>query len=689
MLNPLNRVSRLLQAAHRTSHRPRRFRPRLERLEERAMLVNDIQASFAAGILTIKTVDQFAEAAVLAGDNNQNFQIIGTGPGNVTLHKSGATNINGAAADLPFAGVTSIVINLKEGNDFVTCKVLDIAGDFTYNGGDGGNTLNMDNDTGTSKVRNLTFNNGDGVDNFAFLDGSFIVSGALTINYAEGGSNSNIGFFAGDNVTILGPANITAAAGSDNINFSGNNFQAKGTFTINGGTGDNGVHINYFNSVVFAKPLSITNLAGDDVFAIGQATNKSTSFAGLTINNGSGKSDISFASDTSDTINGNLLITNGAGDDKLTVDPVDFTVTGMVVIKNGTGSTTTDISPTNTNTVGGAFMLTSAAGDDTTTIAGATVNYKAVAILNGNGDSNTQFSGTNLSFSSISNTNGDGLDTFGVTATSKFQTLVGGIVLKNGTGGSTTTLAATGAATAAIKGALSITNADGSDTTIIGNGSGDFSGLHAVTITNGAGNSTTTFNPTKLTVTGSITVTNGDGFDNFALGNGATTTFAVSGSLKLNNGIGGSTNNLNPTSAGAIGGAFSVACLDGNDVVDVIRTTVSGATTFSLGAGSDRADIDNSALAALSIAGGGGVDQIRIEATTNDGISTTITGVISIKMGRGNDVLEIGLDADDKVTTSAAFAIDGGLGLDTFDQHAAANTFAIVPVILSVEVLLP
>lgn len=659
----------------------RRSRPRLESLESRVNPVNNVQSSFNSltGTLTITSVDQPGEAEILAGDNNQNFQILGDAAitGKIALHKSGATTIDGGIVDVLFTDVKNIVIDLKDGDDFITTKILNIAGDLTFKGGDGGNSLNVDSDTFTTKVRNITFTNGDGVDNFAFLDGDHIVSGTLTINFGDGGSNSNIGFNAGDDVTIQGAVNITGAAGADNVNFFGNDFKAKSTFTIKGGTGDNDVRINLLNSAVFSKLLSITNLAGDDVFSTGNGTNKSATFTGITINNGPGKSDISFDSDTFDTITGNLTIINGAGDDKFTADSgTDFKVSGSVTINNGTGNTATDISPAAINEVGGLFKLTNLAGTDVTTIGGATVNYKGVVIANGNNDSTTALNGTNLSFSSISSTNGDGLNTFTVTATGKFEVLVGGITLKNGTGGSATTINATGAAPVAIKGAVSITNGDGNDTTTIGNGAGKFDDLHNVTISNGAGTSATTFNPTTLKVTGSVIVTNGDGFDTFALGNGATTDFNVSANLKVTHGLGGSISNLNPTAAGAIGLGLTVISLDGNDTVDLIRTTVSGTSSFSLGAGNDKLDIDNSILSALLVLGGSGGDQVRIEATTNDGIGTTILGTATMDLGAGDDSLEFGLDINDEVTTTKAVSFKGGIGFDAFDQHAATNTFA-------------
>lgn len=667
---------------------PRRFLSSIEPLEDRIAPANNVLTSFIGGTLTITTVDLFDEAAILTGDNNQNFQIIGTAPGSVSVHMSGATTINGGAADANFTGVTNIVVDLKEGNDFLVCKHVDIPGDFTFKGGDGGNSLQFDGDAAASHFRNITFTNGNGVDNFAFLDGSPTLTGKLTINTGEGGSNLNIGFNSTDDVTIAGGISITCGAGGDNINFSGSDLSVNGPVTIKGGSGDNGVRFNYLDSVVFTKPFSFTSGTGNSVFDVGNSNNKSSSFAGITITNGIGNNRVTFQSKTSDTINGNLVITNGAGDDTFNVDSVNFSVTGFVKIKNGAGNSTTDITPTTNNTIGGDFTLSNAAGTDTTSIGGTTVSYKGVKITNGTGNTTTTLTGTDLSFASISSTSGDGADTFTVTATNKFEILTGGLTLKNGVGGSTTSIGATN--TASIAGLLSITNGEGLDTQIIGNGAGNFSGLHSVTISNGAGGSTTTFNPVQLTITGSVMVTSGEGFDTFRLGNGALTTFGITGSLKLSHGLGGSTTQFNPTTSGVVTGAFTVTSADGNDTVDLIRTTIGGATTLMLGAGNDTVEIDNSTIAALKILTGSGNDQVKIENTTNDGIGTTVGGIVSLDLGIGADSIAWGIDGNDFVTANQRVKLNGGANLDSFDQSAATNSFiAGSPSVIGIEVQLP
>src|SRR4029079_14565088 len=102
-----------LRSPRTHSRRPglARVTPGIERLEDRIAPANNVLTSFSGGTLTITTVDQLDEASILAGDNDQNFQILAAGAGSVTLHKNGATTINGGIVDVPFIGVVNIVID--------------------------------------------------------------------------------------------------------------------------------------------------------------------------------------------------------------------------------------------------------------------------------------------------------------------------------------------------------------------------------------------------------------------------------------------------------------------------------------------------------------------------------------------------------------------------------------------------
>ncbi|MGB8169215.1 MAG: hypothetical protein WCF18_17085 [Chthoniobacteraceae bacterium] len=655
----------------------------IERLEDRIAPANNVVTVFSGGTLTITTVDQLGEAEVNNGDNNQTFEIDGTAPGNVTVHKSSVTTINGGVADVLFTGVTNVVVDLKLGADSVTCKTLDIAGDLTMKGGEGGNALTLDGTGGTTKIRNVSFINGNGNDYFVIQNGKTVISSKLTLNFGGGESSSNIGTNPADDVSIGGDLKVTGGAGLG-VNFAGHDVSVNGSLGIKSGNGT-GVTVNTGNSFVIGKAVKLVNGNGNIQFTVGNNTNKSSSFAGISIKNGTGNTTVRFASTVADAIDGDLTVTNGTGAHLFQVNSKDFSVTGKVSLANGNGDNETKFATAGSITVGGSLTVTNKAGLDNFTATAAVVNFKDVKVSNGNGGSTTTLSGASLSFASVSVANGDGTDAFQVSSTNSFQVTKGGLSLKNGSGGSSTAINVN--VIAGIAGALSIVNGDGMDTTVIGGGSGNFSGLHAVTISNGAGGSSLTFNPAQLTIAGALSVTSGAGSDTVTIGGGALTSFSIAGSVKVANGGGGSVVQALPTTAGMFARDFSVTGGDGNDTVSLSRVTVKGATKLVLGSNSDFVTMDDSMIGALSIDTGTGDDMVTIES--NDGVGTTLLGAVSIKLGAGDDRLTFGIDPNDSVTASAALKFDGGTGLDTFNQTGAANNLAVPPVLTAFEVELP
>ena len=406
--------------------------PRLHALEERLTPVNDVQATLSGGTLTITTVDQLGAAEVLADDNDQEFVIVGLGPGSVAVDKTANTKVNGGTSEA-FNGVTNIVIDLKQGDDKVTCKALELAGNLTFKGGDGFNQFDLNANGFQTNVKNVSIiNTGEG-GFFVISNGVTAIHGALTVTNG-GASNTDLGVLVTDKITIDGAITFNNGDGDNFITFQGGDFEANGPVTIKNGNGDNFVAFESRNSTVFTKPISVTNGAGDNLFVAG-LLGKSTSFASITINNGIGNNTTEFRSSVSDTINGNLSITNKAGDDNFLADSGKFAVTGNIKIKNGVGNSTTELSPTTTNTVGGSFSLINAAGNDSTSIFGTTVDYKSVNIQDGNGDSDFELTGTNLTVASICITNGDGFDTVNLSASLHLNVVTGGFKLKNGVGG--------------------------------------------------------------------------------------------------------------------------------------------------------------------------------------------------------------------------------------------------------------
>src|SRR6185369_12665462 len=117
------------------------------------------------------------------------------------------------------------------------------------------------------------------------------------------------------------------------------------------------------------QPITVVNGAGDNVFETNNLT-KTFSVPSIKITNGPGNSRVTFDSSVSDTIAGDVTVTNSVGDNKFEVKDGAFSVGGKIKVTNGAGKSTTDMSPTGTNTVTGDFTLTNGIGDDTTTIGG-------------------------------------------------------------------------------------------------------------------------------------------------------------------------------------------------------------------------------------------------------------------------------------------------------------------------------
>jgi hypothetical protein len=135
-----------------------------------------------------------------------------------------------------------------------------------------------------------------------------------------------------------------------------------------------------------------------------------------------------------------------------------------------------------------------------------------------------------------------------------------------------------------------------------------------------------------------------------------------------------------------VGKNLSITTLGGNDVVTLNQVTVTGTTTIKTGAGADALAIrgPSAFTGATTIDLGAGDDNL---AVANDPGSTTgpvsFTGTVNAQLGVGNDTLQLGLapgSGGNATTTTVAFStstankIDGGAGLNFFDDEAALFT---------------
>jgi hypothetical protein len=134
----------------------------------------------------------------------------------------------------------------------------------------------------------------------------------------------------------------------------------------------------------------------------------------------------------------------------------------------------------------------------------------------------------------------------------------------------------------------------------------------------------------------------------------------------------------------SIGGNLSVGAGNGDNTVLLAGISVTGNTKVTTGRGSDQIAVlgnDGEFVGTFSINTGAGADKVVIADGANFDSS------VSIKLGRGNDVLWLASDL-----FQGSVIIDGGKGTDTFlqSQSLFPNSFtAGNPTLTSIEVNMP
>ena len=97
-----------------------------------------VNATFAAGTLTITAVDDLTPAGLAGGLNDQSVSLVGGAAGLVTVAGLAGTTVTGGTS---FAGVNAIKLDMKLGNDSVQLQSVLIFGGLTYLGGDGASRI--------------------------------------------------------------------------------------------------------------------------------------------------------------------------------------------------------------------------------------------------------------------------------------------------------------------------------------------------------------------------------------------------------------------------------------------------------------------------------------------------------------------------------------------------------------------
>lgn len=699
--------------------RPRHASLRLEPLEDRSVPAGVVNATFAAGVLTITAIDDPTDVAI-TNTNHQNITLDGAGANNFTVT---ANNLETGTAitGIPFSGVTSIKFIMGVGDDTVTITDAVLTGAVTYLGGSGDNRLFIDGagnfsgfagaSPGNVTIGSLSVTNGDGSDATRIGGGTHKINGNVSIANGIGGSDVEFGAGGTDVTSVGGTVKVTNLAGFDTVGANGTTATFTGAITINNGNGGSTIDI-VATTNTLTGGITVTNGDGNDDFATSGTSftvGTPTARKNITIINGTGAGSNDQVLDaTTNTINGNICVTGSVGDDDFSVNGDTFRVLGSVKVSTGNGGGTTSISPGLVVDIDGAVSVTAGEGTDRLDFAGATsVDLASVTFTSGNGSSTLNFDGgttmivgnvshthlaggsttifdaTNITINgTITSTHGDGNDTFDLGGTNFTS---GAITIRNGNGTGTTRIDAGTSNT--ILGNISITNGDGSDTFSTGGTTftlGTPTARRNLTMNNGNGGSSATFAATTYTIHGNITATNGTGFDTFDVTGGGVFNVTGAGNVTISNGIGGSDTNFLAGSSSSIGGKLIITGTDGSDIVTMNRLTMTGTVSINTGNGDDDVIVNNSIFNGLfTFAGGGGADAVRIEnGDINDGVSTVFNAAVNINTGNGDDEVLIGVlaDADDFGDFNAAVTITGGLDLDIIQALSnGANTFAIAP----------
>jgi len=396
-------------------------------------------------------------------------------------------------------------------------------------------------------------------------------------------------------------------------------------------------------------------------------------------------------------------------DDTLLIDnTVDFVVTGPVAIALGDGNNTLNLTTAGKITLG-ALTVKGLDGTDTVTIQGgagtgstigpASFNYAsggstttlgdvrfnvgvnliatdAVTVPNSVTASNVTVIKTfsaalgtsNPALVSFSNSTLGGLKETGYVVGALLQStnVLGSINVKGGFQADLQTDTVSVSGSVALSAPAPSFTAAGDGTTINGN----------LLLTGTAWTSTSFQSATLSRVKGNVTVTGGWYSDSFE-SNGL---FRVDKnlSLTLNGG-----DNVVTLSDASVGGGLKIRTGAGNDQITLDRTTVALATSIFAYAGSDSLSIENGSTFATTFGADLGTGNDTISVAQNPAASGAVTfaGAARILAGVGNDTLLLGLDPGFGGSTNsrAVFVVptslvDGGDGIDTFDQGTAQFT---------------
>ena len=716
-------------------------RPRLtvEPLEGRDVPAGNVTATLAGGVLTLTGDDQAnvistltltAGHAIIAPDAGTSIN--GKPPGTTEDLPATATKLTarllGGNDSLTIEGNAEFVLtqgasfDLGEGDDTLTLSTTGKVqlGGLKVVGGEGNEAVTVRGGAGKASTigGTTTFDFGPGASGSVTLGGNAGGFGELGLPAggvratAAAGSGLTLN---GINLTTAGPVQLTGKPTAATAAFTGSTL---GGVSVAGGTALASLTTTRVNgnlaavgtvggTVVFGGAATDVQVVTGDVSATGPRTATINVVSELQARNVRAKANAPFAGSAVISVTtpgscraaGDVTATGAAGAN-VNVSDGAFQAGNLRVTSSATGTAMTSITGSSLTLSGG---LTSAGG--TTNV--VTVGTAGAAQLGGD---LTATGGVTTAV----NLQGGAFGARGVRAAGP------GLVVVNATGQSLTLaggLAATAGnqavvtlnTTAPSQVGLDITVASAGATATVGLGPNGLS-ARDLRVSSPPDGSAIFSAPGPLTLAGGLTVTGGV---NTQVAVGATGASDVGGDVRVTGAtgtvvlslpsalsVGGSVavNTGNADGLVALGdgvailgvrGGLSVVGGGGGAAVTLNRVNVGGPTSVRLGAGADLLSVEGSTFAGPFTADlGSGDDNISIAQDTGTPVPTTFNGLTTIFAGTGNDTLLLGkaVAAGGNGNSNVVFAaagskIDGGAGLNSFDDEKAQFTTAPVAIL--------
>jgi hypothetical protein len=440
---------------------------------------------------------------------------------------------------------------------------------------------------------NLSITGGKGTDDIVAANDTH---GNFTANLGAGDNSLFMAGIpgAGSLGRVSGNLSYTGLGGADNIDLQ--NSEVDGTLTANVGAA--GAHSNGLDALGATLKGAVTYTAG-----------------------ATGNNDVDFLSAT---LSKTLAVTTGAGDD--TVELNGANIAGAVTVNPGSGSNNFYVLQNNSTSANlqGAVSYT-ASGDNTLDFTSATLG-KTLAVTTGSGTDTVTLDGAQVTGSTAMKLGG------GTNIISVGQDQDNGI-------------------SANIQGAFTYTATGGTnDMNDVQFATGTFGG--AFTVTTGA--SQDTVDLSEANIAGKVTLALGAGvneLDNSTTGIGPTIGGAFSYTATS---AAGDSNTIDLTSP-KFSSTVSVTTGASDDTVTLDGANISGATTMSLGAGTN--DFESGTAATFGAAFAYTATGATSDTNTVNLASSTLSKTLSVTTGAGGDTVDLsGVQA----TGNATLALGAG-----------------------------